>query len=63
MARCLYHSLTEFELIISLCVSRHLMAHFKSLTVSLQSADLDIVTGFNMIKTVKETLQNVSCQR
>ena len=39
------------------------MAHFKSITVSLQSADLDIVTGFNMIKTVKETLQNVSCQR
>ena len=63
MARCLYHSLTEFELMLSLRVSRHLMAHFKSITVSLQSADLDIVTGFNMIKTVKETLQNVSCQR
>ena len=60
MARCLYHSLTEFELIISLCVSRHLMAHFKNVTLSLQSVDLDIVTGFNMIKTVKETLQNVS---
>ena len=36
------------------------MLHFKNVTVAMQGVDVDIVTGFNMIKTVKETLQNVS---
>ena len=35
------------------------MLHFKNVTVAMQGVDVDIVTGFNMIKTVKETLQNV----
>ena len=59
-ARCLAHGLSDFELIVSLCVSRHVLSHFKSVTVSLQGVGIDIITGFRMIKTVKETLQNVS---
>ena len=59
-ARCLAHGLSDFELIVSLCVSRHVNSHFKSVTVSLQGVGIDVITGFRMIKTVKETLQNVS---
>ena len=59
-ARCLVHGLSDFELIVSLCVSRQLLSHFKSVTVSLQGVGVDVITGFAMIKTVKETLQNVS---
>ena len=59
-ARCLAHGLSDFELIVSLCVSRHVLSHFKSVTVSLQGVGIDVITGFRMIKTVKETLQNVS---
>ena len=36
------------------------MLHFKHVTVALQGVDIDIVTGFKMITTVKNTLQNVS---
>ena len=53
-------ALCEFELIVALSVSCQLMLHFKNVTVAMQGVDVDIVTGFNMIKTVKETLQNVS---
>ena len=59
-ARCLAHGLSDFELIVSLCVSRHVLSHFKSVTVSLQGVGIDVITGFRMVKTVKETLQNVS---
>ena len=59
-ARYLLRALCEFELIVALSVSRQLMLHFKNVTVAMQGVDVDIVTGFNMIKTVKETLQNVS---
>ena len=59
-ARCLLRALCEFELIVALSVSCQLMLHFKNVTVAMQGVDVDIVTGFNMIKTVKETLQNVS---
>ena len=59
-ARRLAHGLSDFELIVSLCVSRHVLSHFKSVTVSLQGVGIDVITGFRMIKTVKETLQNVS---
>ena len=59
-ARCLAHGLSDFELIVSLCVSRHVLSHFKSVTVSLQGVGIDVITGFRMIVTVKETLQNVS---
>ena len=50
----------NLKLIVALSVSRQLMLHFKNVTVAMQGVDVDIVTGFNMIKTVKETLQNVS---
>ena len=53
MARCLAHGLSDFELIVSLCVSRHLLSHFKSVTVSLQGVGIDVITGFRMIKPVK----------
>ena len=59
-ARCLAYGLSDFELIVSLCVSRHVLSHFKSVTVSLQGVGIDVITGFRMIKTVKETLQNVN---
>ena len=59
-ARCLLQALCEFEQIVALSVSHQLMLHFKNVTVAMQGVDVDIVTGFNMIKTVKETLQNVS---
>ena len=35
-------------------------APFESVTVALQGLDADIVTGFFMVKTIKDTLQNVS---
>ena len=59
-ARCLTHALVDFELMISLCVSRHLLLHLKMVTIALQGVDIDIVTGYSMIKTVRDTLQNVS---
>ena len=62
-AKCLLHVLGEFELIIALCVTRHLMTHFKNVTVAPQGVDVDIVTGYKMIQTVKDTLQVVSFHR
>ena len=59
IAICLLNALREFELTLSLHVSRQLLFHFKSVTVALQGVDVDIVNGFFMIKTVKETLENV----
>ena len=56
-ARCLIHALTDFELMVSLCVSRHLLLHFKSVTIALQGVDVDIVTGYSVIKTIKDTLK------
>ena len=53
-------ALNDFKLIVSLSVSQQLMLHFKHVTVALQGVDIDIVTGFKMITTVKNTLQNVS---
>ena len=62
-AKCLLHALGEFELISALCVTRHLMTHFKNVTIALQGVDVDIVTGYNMIQTVKDTFQVVSFHR
>ena len=62
-AKCLLHALGEFELIIALCVTRHLMTHFINVTIALQGEDVDIVTGNKMIQTVKDTLQVVSFHR
>ena len=45
-AKCFLHALAEFELIIALCVTRHLMTHFKNVTIALQGVDVDIVTGY-----------------
>ena len=59
-ARCLSNGLCVFKLIMLLCVSRQLLAHFKSVTIALQGVGVDIVSVFSMIKTVKDTLQNVS---
>ena len=59
-ALCLIHALTDFELMVSLCLSGHLLLHFKSVTIALQGVDVDIVTGYSMIKTIKDTLKNVS---
>ena len=59
-AKCLHHALTEFELMVSLCVSQHLLLHFKHVTTALQGHDIDIVTGYSMIKTIRETLSSVS---
>ena len=57
-ANCLLRGLSDFELIVSLSVSQQLMRHFKYVTVALQGVDIEIVTGYEMIKT--DTLQNVS---
>ena len=57
-ARCLLHSLRDFELIIYLCVCRHLMFNFKRVTVALLGVESDKVNGFFIIKTMKDTLQN-----
>ena len=59
-AQCFIHALVDFELMISLCVSRHLLLHLKMVTIALQGVDIDIVSGYSMIKTVRDTLQNVS---
>ena len=59
-AKCLLYALTEYGLMVSLCVSRHLLLHFKHKTSVLQGHDGDIVTGYTMIEKVKETLSNVS---
>ena len=59
-ARCLLYALAEYGLRVSLCVSRHLLLPFKHVTTALQGYDVDIVTGYTMIKTVNETLSNVS---
>ena len=56
-AKCIIHALGEFELIIALCVTRHLMIHLKNVTTALQGVDMDIVTGYKMIQTIKDTLQ------
>ena len=44
-AECLLHALGEFELIIALCVTRHLMTQFKNVTIAPQGVNMDIVTG------------------
>ena len=62
-AKSLLHTLGEFELIIALCVTRHLMTHFKNVTIALHRVDVDIVMGYKMIQTVKNTLQVVSFHR
>ena len=62
-AKCLLHALGQFELIIALCVTRHLMTHFKNVTIAPQRVDVDIVTGDKMIQTVKDTLQVVRFHR
>ena len=59
-AECLLYTLTEYGLMVSLCVSRHLLLHFKNVTIAIQGHDVDIVPGYTMIKTVKETLSNVN---
>ena len=59
-ARFFLHALKEFKLIVSLCVSRQLLLHFKSVTAALQGVDVDTVTGFFIVKTISDTLQNVS---
>ena len=61
MAKCLSKGLRDFELIFTLCISQQLLAHFKSVTIALQGVGVDIVKGFSMIQTVRDTLQNVSC--
>ena len=53
-ALCLLRALNDFELIVSLSVSRQLMLHFKHVTVALQGVDIDIVTGYKMMTTVKK---------
>ena len=62
-AKCLLHALGEFGLIIALCVTRHLMTHFKNVTIALQGVDVDIVTGYKMFQTIKDTLQVVGFHR
>ena len=62
-AKCLLHALGEYELIIALCATRHLMTHFKNVATALQGVDVDIVTGYKMIQTIKDTLQVVSFHR
>ena len=62
-ARCLLHILGELELFITLCVTRHLMTHFKNVTIALQGVGVDIVTGCKMIQTVKDMLQCVGFHR
>ena len=42
-ARCLLYALTEYRLMVSLCVSRHLLLHFKHVTTALQGHGVDIV--------------------
>ena len=56
-AKCFLHALGEFELMIVLCLTRYLMTHVKNVTIALQGVDVDIVTGYKMIQTVKDTLQ------
>ena len=62
-AKWLLHALGEFELIIELGVTRHLMTHFKNVTIDLQGVDVHMVTGYKMIQTVKDTPQVVSFHR
>ena len=62
-AKCLLHSLGEFELIIALCVTRHLMKHFKDVTIALQVLEVDIIMGYKMVQTVKDTFQVVHFHR
>ena len=59
-AKCLLLALGEFELIIALCVARHLMKHFKNVTIALQGVEVDVVTGYKIVQTIKDTLQAVS---
>ena len=58
--KCLLLALGEFELIITLCVARHLMKHFKNVTIAPQAVDIDVITGYKMVQTIKDTLQAVS---
>ena len=55
--QCLIHALVDFELMISLCQDI-CCCILKWVTIALQGVDIDIVTGYSMIKTV--TLQNAS---
>ena len=61
--KCLLHALGEFKLIIALCFTRHLMTHFKIGTIALQKVDVDIVTGYMMVQTIKDAFQVVSFDR
>ena len=36
------------------------MKHFKDITIALQGVELDVVTGYKMAQTIKDTLQAVS---
>ena len=59
-AKCLLLVLGEFELIITLCVARHLKKHFKNVTIALQGVEVDVNTGYKMAQTITDTLQAVS---
>ena len=59
-AKCLLLALREFELIITLCVARHLMKHFKNVTIALCGVEVEVVTGYKMVQTITDTLQAVS---
>ena len=61
-ARFLLHALGQFELIIGLCLTRYLRTHFKNVTIALQGVDMDIVTWYKMILTVKDTLQVIELE-
>ena len=59
-AKSLCLALGEFELIITLCIARHLMKHLKNVTIALQGVEVDVVTCYKMVQTIKDTLQAVS---
>ena len=61
--KCLLHALGEFELIIALGVTKHLMTHFKNVTIALQGVEVDIVTGYKINQMIKDTLQVVCFDR
>lgn len=58
-ARALLSGLTQFQFIISLVVTNHVMAYLKTLSIGFQGRGVDILKANSQLETVVKTVQNV----
>ena len=52
-------AMTKFEFIISLIISRRILHYARPATVKLQLKERDILEGYNLIETLRNTIKHV----